>query len=30
MPADPDHLRELLLVDLIDNCAYCARHFPIV
>lgn len=27
---DPDHRRELLLVDVIDECPYCARHFPIV
>jgi hypothetical protein len=30
MPADPDHLRELLLVDLIDNCRLCTANFPVV
>jgi hypothetical protein len=30
MPADPDHQRELLLVDLIDNCPLCTANFPIV
>ncbi len=30
MPADPDHLRELLLVELIDNCRLCTANFPVV
>ena len=30
IPADPDHQRELLLVDVIDQCRLCAAHFPVV
>ena len=25
---DPDHRRELFLIDLIDACPYCSAQFP--
>lgn len=27
---DPDHRREFLLIDIIDNCRFCTAHFPLV
>jgi hypothetical protein len=30
IPRDPEHRRELLLVDLIDNCVLCTANFPLV
>jgi hypothetical protein len=30
IPDDPDHRRELLLVDIIDNCPLCTANFPVV